>query len=369
MNPTKENYVKFKQETEIAVGKLLGLRIGQIRRASDGLSSLRFSVVARLQKGSSTYSDRPIFVAYFVNYNWYFSLLYMDITETLSMVRPAGKKDRSEFALQTVKETNRIPENADRKPANESFLIHGRVVDSKNQPVSNARVTLTNASRNTDITQSVDGVTGVYSSDVNGNFEIVSSLGPGAQPVLYVTTPIPFEAYSPLTPPFQALAPINVNPGKAIKLNGKNDLNVGDVPIHVRFHSVVALLTGESPLSNPIDDDDRPEIWVRLRNARGDVASLGSVPSKAIRLNPFSIVLSLPEGRWTFDASFEGPDGPWYEVDQPLNIVSSQLDQIYVSLKSAPRDAGLQLTTPQEARERLARLGISYNEVSFSAAV
>jgi hypothetical protein len=260
---------------------------------------------------------------------------------------------------------NAVASRKEKRVTDRTLRVRGRVVDSKNQPVSNAEITLINASRNKDLTQSVDDVTGVYSSDANGKFEIDSSFGSDAQLVLYVTTSTPADAYSPLTPPFRTLAPINVNPGRAIKLNGKNDLNVGDVQIHVHFQSVIALLDGVSPLSNPAEGDDRPEIWVRLRSARGDVVSMSSVPSKAIRLSPFSIVLSLPEGRWTFDASFEGPDGPWYEVDQPLNILSSQRDQIYVSLKSAPRSAGLQLTTPHEARKRLARLGISYSKVSF----
>jgi hypothetical protein len=78
MNVTKENYVKFKEESEVAVGKLIKLRIKKIKRTSDSLESLSFSVIAKLQKGNSTYLDKPIFVAYLLEGDWYFSLMYIN---------------------------------------------------------------------------------------------------------------------------------------------------------------------------------------------------------------------------------------------------------------------------------------------------
>lgn len=78
MDVTKESYIKFKQETEIAVGKLIELRVKDIERTSDSYESLSFSVRAKLQKGKSTYFDEPIFVAYLLNGDWYFSLLYVN---------------------------------------------------------------------------------------------------------------------------------------------------------------------------------------------------------------------------------------------------------------------------------------------------
>lgn len=77
MNVTKENYVKFKEETENVVGRLVELRVKKVEKILDSGESLRFSVRAKLQKPDFAYFDEPILVAYLIGDNWYFSLLYV----------------------------------------------------------------------------------------------------------------------------------------------------------------------------------------------------------------------------------------------------------------------------------------------------
>jgi hypothetical protein len=78
MEVNKESYVKFKQESQLAVGRALDLRVRDIKRMSNDPDCLSFSVVVKLQKGQSLYSDTPILVGCSAERTWYFSLLYIN---------------------------------------------------------------------------------------------------------------------------------------------------------------------------------------------------------------------------------------------------------------------------------------------------
>lgn len=78
MHVDKEKYVEFKQGSQRAVGKLIELTVKDIKRMPNSEDELSLSVVAKIQKGQFTYSDRPICVASLVNGTWYFSLLYVN---------------------------------------------------------------------------------------------------------------------------------------------------------------------------------------------------------------------------------------------------------------------------------------------------
>jgi hypothetical protein len=78
MDVTRESYVRFKQQTEATVGKLLELRVKTVRRMPDHEGGFNFSVVVKLQNGKTIYSDSPIFAGYLVNGSWYFSLVYVN---------------------------------------------------------------------------------------------------------------------------------------------------------------------------------------------------------------------------------------------------------------------------------------------------
>jgi hypothetical protein len=78
MDVDKESYIKFKEDSQRAVGRLIELTVKDIKRMPDNANWLSLSVVAKLQKGKTTYSDTPICVAYLENGNWRFSLLYIN---------------------------------------------------------------------------------------------------------------------------------------------------------------------------------------------------------------------------------------------------------------------------------------------------
>ena len=77
ITPTKENYVTLKKEMEIA-GKLLRVSVNRIERRPGPSPSLNFSATVELRKGDRTYLDSPILVAYLINGDWYFSILYVN---------------------------------------------------------------------------------------------------------------------------------------------------------------------------------------------------------------------------------------------------------------------------------------------------
>lgn len=78
MDVDKNSYIKFKEDSQQAVGKLIKLTVKGIRRMPDNPNWLNLSVVAKLQKGKRTYSDTPICVAYLEDGDWRFSLLYIN---------------------------------------------------------------------------------------------------------------------------------------------------------------------------------------------------------------------------------------------------------------------------------------------------
>jgi hypothetical protein len=74
----EQSYVKFKQETEVATGRLLELKVRDIKRMPDREGGFNFVVEVKLQKDGRTYSDTPIFAGYLVNDTWYFSMVYVN---------------------------------------------------------------------------------------------------------------------------------------------------------------------------------------------------------------------------------------------------------------------------------------------------
>ena len=74
----RESYVKFKQETEAAAGKLLELRVRDIKRVPDLAGGFNFVADVKLRKNGRIYSDSPIFAGYLMNGNWYFSIVYVN---------------------------------------------------------------------------------------------------------------------------------------------------------------------------------------------------------------------------------------------------------------------------------------------------
>lgn len=75
LDVNKQSYVKFKQETEAATGKLLDLKVKSIERMPDRAGGFTFTVEVERKKEGRNYSDVPIFAGFLVNGTWYFSMV------------------------------------------------------------------------------------------------------------------------------------------------------------------------------------------------------------------------------------------------------------------------------------------------------
>ena len=78
MNVDRQSYVKFRQDSQRGVGKLIDLTVTRIKRNPDDPQELGFSAIAKLQKEEREYSAPPICVAPQVNGDWRFLLLYVE---------------------------------------------------------------------------------------------------------------------------------------------------------------------------------------------------------------------------------------------------------------------------------------------------
>jgi hypothetical protein len=244
------------------------------------------------------------------------------------------------------------------------LIITGRVVQGDGEPVKGALVSLHDLFPNkSNGTESVDNLSFDYATDAEGKFELQLSLDQGKSLLLYATTVAPSATYVPLTPPFRGLGASMLIPGKLIAVNTNAVIKVGDIPIHAHYHRVIALL-GKPKETNTTDADEYVDTWMRLLDARGDVVSLGAIDPSAISADG-SVALSLPEGQWSFDFSFHGQTGPWFGITEPVKIRSVQTEAIFVSVNRVDKSNDSELMAPGEARERLAKLGVSYDAASF----
>jgi Ankyrin repeats (3 copies) len=251
-----------------------------------------------------------------------------------------------------------------------SVTINGRVVSSTRQPVANAVISLRPLFPESDAAESTDGLVAQYTSDSNGLFSIPDAPGQADRVILYVPPPVPPDVYAPISPPFLDLSGGQLINGTVIKVDKDRDvMEVGDVPVNVRFTNLKLLLLNSSGRPYPLKGDDNSPPVLRVRDARGDVVATGAVPVKAIRQDDSSISLALPEGRWTISISFDGADGPWHSVDKPLDLSSSRGQYPPISLKVTGEDEGKpsppKLANPETARRHLAQLDIPYNRRSF----
>lgn len=74
----QESYVKFKRETAAATGKLLEVKVRDIKRVPGPAGGFNFAVEVKLEKNGRVYSDTPIFAGYLIDGTWYFSIVYVN---------------------------------------------------------------------------------------------------------------------------------------------------------------------------------------------------------------------------------------------------------------------------------------------------
>ncbi len=255
--------------------------------------------------------------------------------------------------------------------------ISGRVVDAAQRPIARAIVTIYPLSQITSSTENVDGLIALSETGIDGSFRIPSTLPAKQQVLLYVTTPVTPSAYVPLTAPFLDLTGKSLFSGHLFVLGETSETDVGTIPLSVRYGTATVELQDSAAMPLFPQNSNRPPILLRVRNARGDIVSDGTVPSKAICKKTSSITVALPEGVWYVDLAFgsndASKDAKWHAISDPLNI-RAPTDRPRVTLKvplgnegdmrSADRGINGDLN-PQSARQRLKALGFAYNADSF----
>lgn len=215
------------------------------------------------------------------------------------------------------------------------YVVRGRAVDEKGQPVPHARVVV-------DIGPPTTWEDSSYfvESDDTGRFLFS---GDGETTLshtrfLYVTGPLPTKAHSPINPPF------NRNPrltGKSfasrritIKANGETD--VGDVPTQIRYGVIRIRL--QDRRGGPLITNSAKWrlVWLRVRDAQGKVVSDGGLSindiEKTVNLLDSSVEVTLPEGLWYVDASLNENKGPWLAPRVPIKIESSAIRYLSLTL-------------------------------------
>lgn len=249
------------------------------------------------------------------------------------------------------------------------IVISGRVVDSAQRPVAGALVAIHSSSRGGRVAKSSDGLVAQYAAGPDGRFSIPTSDAPAGRSVLYVTTPVDPDAFTPLSPPFTDLSGTPLIKGSPVRVDRAVGLNVGDVHVSTRMERVTLLLRDSSGARVFSEADEGPVPVLQVRDFRGDVVALGGVPAKAFRRDKSLIVLALPEGAWKLSVSLDGTRGPWHAAATPVDLREPRPAPLKVTVRieggpPASTNAGRSIS-PEQARERLARLGIPYGDAAF----
>jgi hypothetical protein len=207
------------------------------------------------------------------------------------------------------------------------YKVKGRVVDENRQPVAHAVVVV-----DAGLPTSWEDFTYSMEADQSGTFlffEPEATTDPDLTRFLYVTGPVPKKAYNIIRPPFNRL-PQLVGPSFAsrrIVIKKNQDIDVGDVPIQVRYGVVRIRL--QDRRSQPLIKSAEPwrVVWFRIRNHQGAVIAFGSLSindiEKSVNLRESSVDVSLPEGFWFIDASPNEDKGPWLTSPSPVDVKAS----------------------------------------------
>ena len=202
-------------------------------------------------------------------------------------------------------------------------FVSGTVLDSSNKPVPNAYIIL-----DTPPTTWEDLIV-FTKSDESGNFWYNTSCPfPNGQKVLYVSSPINFDNYSPFTPPFTRTKQLGERfAGQVVVNRKKRDIALGNVYVQVYFSTVIVRFTDET--GDPLikDKKDWRNVWIRLRSGKRIVSESNLSPNhvkNAVRAEDSAIAMSLPEGEWTVEISFDGDD--WLKPNKTLTVVKSNTE-------------------------------------------
>jgi hypothetical protein len=191
-----------------------------------------------------------------------------------------------------------------------SYSVRGRIVDSRGRPAPRALIFL-------DPLKGDDQVFG-YAANPDGTFSIKDSTTVW-RPIqrVYVTGTIPDNSVELLSPPFSLLPRLSdpVFAGLKIIVKENSEVNIGDVPIQVRYFRVVLQLQNRHHEPLLASSTQWQHVWLRLLDSRGRFIVSGNLSHvnirKAVDIARSSVALALPDGSWRIQISATGEKGPW----------------------------------------------------------
>ena len=201
--------------------------------------------------------------------------------------------------------------------------VSGTVLDSSNKPVSKAHIILDSPPT------TWEDLIVFTNSDENGNFNYSTFCPfPNGKLTLFVSSPISFDNYTPFTPPFTRSKELGEHfAGQPIINRKRSDLDLGNVHVQVYFSTVVVRFVDENGRLLIKDKEDWRSVWIRLRSGKRRVSE-GNLSQnnieKAVRAKESAIAMSLPEGEWTVEISFDGDE--WLKPNRILTVQKSDAE-------------------------------------------
>ena len=248
----------------------------------------------------------------------------------------------------------------------EGFTVRGRVVDHRGRPVPGAEVVLeAEATTTTWDEQIVHHVT-----DPQGRFTISDAyLATSNSRRLHVTTQPPKDSAVPIAPPFRRLWTQPEFAGVLVHLSKSEDLDLGDVPLQVTYGLVIFRLQGpkkESLFTATTPANRLPDVWVRVRDERGDLVGESIAYREAFRTPLSGIAVALPQGTWTAELAVGSQSNGWTGPQGPLLIKASTgpLIEDIVIQNRRKQKLHRKLGQPEALRE-LSGLGFEFELKAF----
>ena len=210
------------------------------------------------------------------------------------------------------------------KQAEYTFSVRGRAVDPFGHPIKNACIVVS------PLPQPVMGDIGFVSkADNEGRFHYSETVrDPSFERLLYVVGPIHEGAVSLISPPFFWMPELRglQYAGRHILIKPNGVVDVGDVPIQVRYETVNVRIQDQSGAPILVSEDKWEYVWLRIRNLRRGIIYESGLSRDDIRnkvhLSDSMIPIALPEGAWRLEVSTKGHGGRWHSLAIPLKVTS-----------------------------------------------
>ncbi|MEW5978711.1 MAG: carboxypeptidase-like regulatory domain-containing protein [Acidobacteriota bacterium] len=204
----------------------------------------------------------------------------------------------------------------------ERFVITGRILDSKGQPVIGAQVTLHPPGPAGDLIVFTE-------TDESGRFryEAPTSSTIPHEEILYAVSPLPEDAYAPITPPYDdELKAVNsaLNGKRVRVLKNKEEEDLGDLPLQVHYRKIEVHLRDPAGARLIVDQSGWQDLWIRIKDENGRTVSEAGLSRReiesAVLVDQSAICVALPEGVWSIEVSLTEQRGPWYASRRNLDL-------------------------------------------------